>query len=98
MHEANGQAPSSLLELKKLIDSVDDGENDLNFRWLTYTYDQLLARKTYHKKQQLKRKLMMQAATELLAQDEVEAIETQAEQLAEQEVQMKTELTKEAKA
>jgi hypothetical protein len=82
----NGKAPSNLAELKKLIDSVDDGQNDLTFQWLNYTYEQLLARKTYHKKQQLKRKLMMKVASELLSQDELEAIDTQADTLAEKEI------------
>lgn len=86
-----GKAPSSLQELKKLVDSVDDGENGLEYRWLQYTYEQLLARKTYHKKQQLKRKLMMQAATDLLAPDELEALDVQAESLAEKELQVKAE-------
>jgi hypothetical protein len=80
--QANGKAPSSLSELKKLIDSVDDGENALEFQWLTYIYDSLLARKTYHKKQQVKRKLLMQVATQLLSEDERASIDVQAEDQA----------------
>lgn len=82
----NGKVPSSLTELKKLIDSVDDGENGLEYRWLTYIHDTLLARKTYHKKQQLKRKMMTKIASELLSQDELDSIDTQADELAGKEV------------
>ena len=88
----NGKAPSSLSELKKLVDAVDDGQNDLTFQWLEYVYDSLLARKTYHKKQQLKRKLMMKVASEHLSPDELESIDIQAEDLAEKTLQVEEEM------
>lgn len=93
--DTNGKAPSSLHELKKLVDSVDDGENSLEFRWLAYVYEQLLARKMYHKKQQVKRKMMMQAASNLLAPDEIEEIDKQAEALAGKEVEVREEIEEE---
>lgn len=87
----NGRAPSSLAELKKLVDSVDDGENGLEFQWLAYIYEQLVARKTYHKKQQIKRKMLMQAASDLLGEDEVASVDAQAEDLANKAVQVEEE-------
>jgi hypothetical protein len=77
-----GRAPSSLDELRKLIDSVDDGENSLEFQWLGYTYNMLLSRKMYHKKQQVKKNLMLRAARTLLAPDEIASIDRQAEDQA----------------
>jgi hypothetical protein len=93
MSLTNGKAPSSLAELKKLVDSVDDGENSQEFLWLQYTYEQLLARKTYHRKQQLKRKLMMKVASEHLSVDELASIDVQAEDLAEKQLQVEEETT-----
>ena len=87
----NGKAPSSLLELKKLIDSVDDGENSLEQQWLQYIYDTLVARKTYHKKQQLKRKLMFQVASEHLSEDELQSIDKQAEDIVDKQTQVEEE-------
>lgn len=81
-----GKAPSTLNELRKLIDSTDDGENGLIQQWLQYTYDSLYARKMYHKKQQIKRRMIMKVASELLSDDERESIDTQAEGLAEREI------------
>ena len=86
-----GKAPSSLLELKKLIDSVDDGENSLEQQWLQYIYDTLTARKTYHKKQQLKRKLMFQVASEHLSEDELQSIDKQAEDIVDKQLQVEEE-------
>lgn len=79
MPEMNGKAPSSLSELKKLVDSVDDGENGLEYQWLLYIFNSLTSRKLYHKKQQIKRKMMMKVASEMLSPDELAEIETQAE-------------------
>lgn len=84
----NGKVPSTLSELKKLIDSVDDGTNDATFQWLSYTYDQLTARKLYHKKQQIKRKIMIQTASELLSRDELDAVDKQAEDLSSKQLQV----------
>lgn len=92
MQNGNGKAPSTLSELKKLIDSVDDGENGLEFQWLQYTYNQLTSRKLYHKKQQVKRKLMMQIASEALSQDELESIDKQAEDLSSKQLQVEEEV------
>jgi len=80
-----GKTPSSLAELKKLVDSVDDGEGGLEFQWLDWVYNFLTARKAYHKKQQMKKKMMMRVASEYLSQDELEEIERQAEALVEKE-------------
>ena len=77
----NGKVPSSLTELAKLADSVDDGEGSLEWQWLVWTYNFLTSRKAYHKKQQLKRKMMMKVASEHLSEDELQAIEDQAEKL-----------------
>ena len=82
MPQMNGKVPSSLAELAKLVDSVDDGENSLNWQWLTWTYNFLTSRKAYHKKQQLKRKMMMKVASETLSADELQAIDDQVEKLA----------------
>lgn len=87
------KAPSGLTELKKLVDSMDDGEGSLEFKWLEYTYNTLLARKTYHKKQQLKRKLMMQVASEHLSQDELDSIDKQAEDISEKQIAMEEQLS-----
>jgi hypothetical protein len=90
----NGKAPSSLSELKKLVDSVDDGdEGNLTFQWLQYIHDSLTARKLYHKKQQIKRKLLFQTATEMLQQDELDAIDKQAEDLSSKQLQVEEETT-----
>lgn len=88
----NGKAPSSLTELRKLIDSTDDGESGLIQQWLQYTHDSLLARKTYHKKQQIKRKMLLKVAGELLSQDEADSIDKQADDLAEKSLQVEEEL------
>jgi hypothetical protein len=81
----NGKTPSTLAELAKLVDSVDDGEGGLEYQWLTWTYNFLTSRKAYHKKQQLKKKMMMKVASEHLSEDELAEIEAQAERLSGQE-------------
>lgn len=88
----NGKAPSSLSELRKLIDSVDDGTNDQTFQWLMYVYDSLTARKLYHKKQQVKRKILFQTATQMLSRDELDAVDRQAEDLSAKQLQVEEDL------
>lgn len=86
-----GKVPTTLVELRKLVDSMDDGEGSPEFRWLEWVYNHLAARKAYHKKQQLKRKMMMKVASEHLTQDELDAIERQADDLVDKGMQVEEE-------
>ena len=90
---ANGKAPTSLGELQKLIDSMDDGEESPEFLWLRYIHDFLTARKTYHKKQALKKKMLLKVASEQLTQDEMDAIDKQADDLTAKALQVEEETT-----
>lgn len=75
----NGKAPTSLAGLSKLLKKAGAEDDEVIMQWLQYTYDLLTARRDYHKKQQVKRKLLVKYAQENLAADELESIDKQAE-------------------
>lgn len=75
----NGKAPTSLSKLQQLLKKAGADDDEVIIQWLQYTYDLLTARRDYHKKQQVKRKLLVRYAQENLAADELESIDKQAE-------------------
>jgi len=85
------KAPTNLKHLSQLIEKLQDstadntdlGEVEL---WLQWAYDFLTERKLYHKKQQIKRKMMIKLASEHFSEDELAEIDRQAEELVAKEI------------
>jgi hypothetical protein len=88
---ATQKTPTKLKRLAELIEryqeEIEGGEKldedscvEIN-SWLGWAHDFLTERKLYHKKQQLKRKMMVKVASEHLSADELAQIDRQAEEL-----------------
>jgi hypothetical protein len=70
--------------LKRLEEIITDGNwpdpHDHVFMWLQWTYEHLTERNLYHKKQQIKKRMMVKLATSLLSKDELDEVDKQAEE------------------
>jgi len=77
--------PTSMKRLEELIvnselaDPAYQPEGNEIISWLTWAYNSLEARNLAHKKVAIKHKLIMEAAEKLLAPDELERLEHEAE-------------------
>jgi hypothetical protein len=90
------KAPTTLQVLLKLAEesnpSIWTGDQaDTAQKWLQFTYELLTTRKTYHRKQQIRRKMLIRVAQEQLAPDELQEINRQATDLANQAVTVEVE-------
>ena len=57
----------------------DEGQFDQAIQWLEWAHSFLEARNLYHKKQAIKKTMMIKMAKTLLAPDELERIEAESE-------------------
>lgn len=79
MKDKQGQ-PTTLDRLNQILtDGNWPDEDDDVFRWLTWTYNFLSARKEYHRKHTIKTAILRRMAEQLLSKDELEAIDREAE-------------------
>lgn len=95
------QQPTSLKRLEEIVDifekvisdpTCEEAEfftNEEHFNetqgWLKYILNLLQNRKVYHKKRQLRWKMIQQVASEHLSEDELKSIDEQAEELVNKE-------------
>lgn len=72
--------PTSVERLGQILNDGNwPDEGDDVFRWLTWTYNFLSARKMYHKKARIRTAMLEKMAKTLLSKDELEAIDNEAE-------------------